>query len=631
MFDAPLNPTPTNDAPPRPPQGRLAAVVTLVLGLLAATGGCGTQEEETKADPNLAAPKQRTARKVNLPRVRFTDITARAGIRFRHTNGAFGKKLLPETMGSGVAFIDYDRDGRQDLLFVNSCYWPGHEQKGPRPTLAFYRNTGNGTFRDVTKEVGLDVTMYGMGVTVGDFDNDGWDDLFITGVGGSRLFRNVPDGKGGRRFEDVTGRSGDLAKNSGWETSGDFLEREAAVDFPSSAAFVDYDNDGFLDLFVCNYVTWSPKLDLTQNSTLEGVGRAYGPPRFFRGTYCQLFHNVPDGKGGRRFVDVSERAGIQVRGELGEPAGKSLGVAVCDVDGDGWPDIVVANDTVRNFFFHNQRDGTFRERGQEAGIAYAEGSTRGAMGIDWGEIRPGRPALAIANFAHEPTTLLRLDDPERLLFSDVATIEGLYGPSRSTLRFGLFFFDFDLDGRLDLLTCNGHLEPKIQVVQPAQTYRQPVQLFWNAGKPPAFEPVGPKECGPDLFRPLVGRGAAFADIDGNGTLDVVLVENGGPARLLRNEGGTGNNWVRLVLRGDGKSCNTSAIGARVTLVAGGTAQHRELTGARGYLSQSELPLTFGLGKAARVERVEIRWPGRADRPQILTGLAVNRTHVITQR
>jgi hypothetical protein len=595
----------------------------LTLGLL--TAGCNSQEEDKKADPALKGPRQRK-RTVVLPKVRFTDITKQAGIRFRHTNGAFGKKLLPETMGSGVAFLDYDHSGRQSILFVNSCYWPGYEEKGPRPTLALYRNKGDGTFEDVTTKVGLDLTMYGMGVTVGDYDNDGYDDIFITALGGNHLFKNVPDGKGGRKFVDVTAKSGDLARGSGWLTSGDFLDRENPVDFPSSAAFLDYDNDGKLDLFVCYYVTWSPKLDLTQNSNVEGIGRAYGPPRFFEGSYCRLFHNKGDGT----FEDVSEQAGIKVQGELRKPAGKSLGISVRDVDGDGWPDIVVANDTVRNFFFHNKGDGTFEERGQETGVAYAEGQARGAMGVDWAEIRPGLPAFAIANFADEPTTLLRLDDPHRLLFADVALIEGLYGPSRNTLRFGLFFFDFDLDGREDLLTANGHLEPEIQKVQPGQSYRQPVQLFWNSGKQPCFELMSARECGPDLFKPMVGRGCAFADIDGNGTLDVVLTENGGPARLLRNEGGTGNNWIRLILKGDGKRCNTSAIGARVTLVAGGQVQHREVTSARGYLSQSELPLTFGLGKAKEVERVEILWPGRPSRPQVLTGLAANQVYPIRQ-
>jgi hypothetical protein len=332
--------------------------------------------------------------------------------------------------------------------------------------------------------------------------------------------------------------------------------------------------------------------------------------------------------GGGKFKDVSAKAGIQVTGESGERIGKSLGVIVCDADGDGWPDIVVANDTVRNFFFHNQGDGTFKERGQELGVAYAEGTARAGMGIDWGEYAEGRSAIAIGNFANEPITLFRLDRPQNLLFSDVALLVGLYGPSRIVLKFGLFYFDYDLDGLLDLLTCNGHLEPDIKLVESNQSYKQPVQLFWNTGKKRAYEPVSGEFAGPDLFKPMVGRGCAFADIDGDGYLDVVLTENGGPARLLKNMGGTGNHWIRLVLEGDpSKGCNTSAIGAQVTLTSGGKVQRRMVTSARGYLSQSELPLTFGLGKATKVERVEIRWPGaKAGDVQVLENLEVDRMH-----
>jgi hypothetical protein len=600
----------------------------LGLALCALAGGCGGKEDENGRAISVNAAREREA--VNVPAVRFTDITQRAGIKFTHVNGAFGKKLMPETMGSGVAFLDYDKDGKPDLLFVNSCYWPGHEDASrPAPTLALYRNLGNGKFEDVTKDSGLALTMYGMGVTVGDYDNDGWPDVFITALSGNRLFRNVPvdasDPKKGRKFVDVTAASGDLAR-SDWPSGGDFLARQAPISFPSSCAFLDYDNDGLLDLFVCNYITWSPDIDLRQGFTLQGQGRAYGPPRAFRGSHCALYRNLGNGK----FEDVSARAGIRVSGELGEPVGKSLGVTVCDVDGDGWPDIVVANDTVRNFFFHNQGDGTFKERGEKAGVAYADGNARGAMGIDWGEYRAGRFAVAIGNFQNEPSTLLRLDNPQRLLFSDVAMSEGVGGPSRATLRFGLFYFDYDNDSRLDLLTCNGHLEPDIQKVRAGETYRQPAQLFWNSGGRRTFEPVTAARAGPDLFAPIVGRGCAFADIDGDGCLDVVLTDNGGPARLLRNEGGTGNHWIRLTLEGDGQRTNTSAIGARVTLKAGGTVQHREVTSARGYLSQSELTLTFGLGKATTAEEVTIRWPGRDGGRQVLTNLAADRAYHIKQ-
>jgi hypothetical protein len=561
------------------------------------------------------------------PSVHFSDITRKAGITFRHTNGAFGKKLLPETMGSGVAFIDYDQDGHQDLLFVNSCYWPGFEAKGKSaPTLALYRNDGHGNFTDVTREVGLDLTLYGIGVTVGDYDNDGWPDLFIAAVGGNRLFRNVSDGKKGRRFEDVTTRAG-VGGPGAWPKGGDFLKVEAPVTFSSSAAFLDYDGDGRLDLFVCNYVTWSPKLDLDLGFKLAGHGRAYGRPSAFDGAHCFLYRNRGDGT----FEDVSAKAGLHVPDVQGRPLGKSLGVIVYDADQDGWPDIFVANDTVRNFFFHNKGDGTFEEMGEQMGVAYAEGNARGAMGTDRWEYSPGSFALAVGNFANEPDTYLLQDGPHQLAYSDAAVACGIAGPSRMLLKFGLFFFDYDLDGRMDLLTCNGHLEPEIALVQAEQTYQQPAQLFWNAGDG-RFEDVKPAQAGSDLFLPLVGRGCAFADIDGDGALDVVLTENGGPARLLRNEGGTGNHWVRLALEGDGKRSNRSAIGARVTVeVAGLPPQCQQVTSGRGYLSQSELPLTFGLGKADKVKRVTIQWPGRSAGPaQVLTDLAVNRTYPIRQ-
>ncbi len=572
--------------------------------------------------------------------VRFTDITEQAGIRFRHTNGARGKKLLPETMGSGVAFLDFDKDGLQDLLFINSCYWPGLEDKNqPTPTLALYRNKGDGTFEDVTAACGLAVTLYGMGVTVGDYDNDGWPDVFITAVGGNRLFHNESDGKGGRRFVDVTANAG-VGGDGAWPTTGaNFLTWRKPIQFPSSATFLDYDGDGLLDLFVCNYVTWSPAFDLEQPFTLDGTTRAYGVPRQYPGTHCTLYRNLGDG----RFEDVSAAAGIHVAERDGKPLGKALGVMVCDVDDDGWPDIFVANDTARNFFFHNVPDGKggrrFEEKGIPANVAFGKGEERGAMGIDSGWCWPGDTArkqqpvgsVLIGNFAGEPDSLLRLDDRKRLLFSDVAEREGVARLSQTLLKFGVFFFDYDLDGRPDFLTCNGHLEPDIHLAQHGQSYAQPVQLFRNTGGQPGFELIGEKQVGADLFRPLVGRGCAFADIDGNGTLDVALTANGGPARLLRNEGKTGNHWVRLVLEGDGKRSNRSAIGARVTVEAGGFIQQQQVCAGRGYLSQSELPLTFGLGKATWIDRITIRWPGKDTGPvQVLEGVAVDAVQTIHQ-
>lgn len=609
--------------------GLVLLVVTVAAGFL--IWYANRKIDPTTVNPNIEPPKIRSA--LNTPTVGFTDITSKAGIGFIHVNGAFGKKLLPETMGSGVAFLDYDNDGHQDILLINSCYWPGYEDKTKTaPTQALYRNKGDGTFADVTAETGLNVTFYGMGVTAGDFDNDGWTDLFMSGVGGNHLFHNESDGKKGRRFVDVTPLAG-VEGPGKWPGRGDVLQHKSPVFFPSSATFVDYDGDGWLDLFVCQYLNWSPAEDFGLKFSLTGAERAYGRPSSFDGVQCFLYQNQRNG----RFKDVSTEAGVHVSGiPLGggivRPIGKSLGVIACDVDEDGWPDLIVANDTVRNFFFHNKGNNTFEEKGELAGVAYAQGNARGAMGIDWGEYYPGRFAVIIGNFSKEPNTFLCLVNPKELIFRDEATVQGLSGPSMPLLKFGAFFFDYDLDGRQDILTCNGHLEPDIKLVEAGQTYPQPAQLFWNTGKIPAYEVVPEKQTGPDLFKPLVGRGSAFADIDGDGDLDVILTANGGSARLLRNDGGTGNHWVRIALQGDGKRSNRSAIGARVILEAGGVIQRQQVTAGRGYLSQSELPLTFGLGKATKIDKLTIYWPGKdAGAPDVFTDLPVDRLHGFKQK
>lgn len=562
------------------------AALALLVPALGFVSGCqGTVENAVVA--KAAAPsKPATVEAASLPAVKFVDITTEAGISFHHVNGATGEKLLPETMGSGAAFLDYDGDGDQDLLFVNSDHWPD-QRKGPQPTQALYRNDGKGHFEDVTRAAGLDKTFFGMGVAVGDYDNDGDPDVYITALGGGHLFRNDHG-----VFNDVTTAAHAGASN-GWLTS---------------AAFFDLENDGDLDLFVACYVNWSAATDRSQEFQLSGTGkgRAYGPPTAFNGSFCTLLRND-----GGTFTDVSEGSGVQVRTpDLKAPVAKSLGVAPYDVDGDGLIDLVVANDTVPNFFFHNLGGGKFEEMGISCGVAFDQaGSARGAMGIDCADFKnDGSLAVAIGNFANEMMALYVADAPKGLQFSDLANIYGLGAATQPPLKFGLFFFDYDLDGRLDLLSTNGHLESDIAKVQASESYAQSAQLFWNTGAKGRglYTLVGKAAAGPDLFTPIVGRGSAYADIDGDGDLDVVLTANGGPAKLFRNDGGNANRWVRLALVG--KSSNRSAIGAKVRLEAGGFVQRRQLIPAKGYLSSVELPLTFGLGKNGQTGKVTITWP-----------------------
>lgn len=553
----------------------------------------------------LDAPQQ-AQRRAEVPKVRFTDITAAAGITFRHENGARGQKLLPETMGGGAVWSDLDGDGDADLLCVNSTWWPddprrGNATAGQPPTHRLYRNDtppgGDPRFTDITAGSGLDVAEYAMGATAGDFDGDGRPDLYLTCVGPNRLLRNL----GNCRFADITAETGTAGSAQDWSTA---------------AAWVDVDNDGDLDLFVGNYVQWSPQLDFEVNNQLVGVGRAYGRPWNFSGSLPRLYRN--DSLGGRlKFTDVSAGSGLQVRNPAtGLPMAKTLAVAPVDLNGDGWLDLVVANDTVQNFVFTNRHDGTFAEVGVAAGVAFdAYGQARGAMGIDVARFRnDDRLGIAIGNFANEMNALYvaqRDTGRDQLLFSDEAITEGIGPASRQLLKFGLFFFDYDLDGRLDVLTANGHIEEDIQKVQAGVRYRQPAQLFWNAGGAPSFVEVGPKEAGEDLFRPLVGRGSACADFDRDGDLDVVLMELGGTPRLLRNEQTTGNRWLRLMIRG--RAANRDSVGAWVTVETGAHRQSLQVMPTKSYLSQSELALTFGLGPAAKASRVSVVWPGGRSR------------------
>src|SRR6202140_972344 len=524
--------------------------------------------------------------------VQFRDVTQQAGIHFVHNNGAFGKKFLPETMGPGVAFIDYDNDGWPDIFLVNGMDWPGHVQKHSTPKL--YHNNHDGTFTDATHKAGLDVEMFGMGIAVGDFDNDGYDDLFVTAYGQSHLFHNNGNGT----FTDVTQKAG----------------LGGVQEFSTGAAWVDYDKDGRLDLVVANYVQWSAETDLY--CTLDGKSKSYCTPESYKGTAVRLWHNRGDGT----FEDVTKKAG------LGDPTSKTLGIAVLDYDGDGWPDLLLSNDTQPNKLYRNNGNGTFMEKAVLAGIAFSEdGVARAGMGVDAADYdRSGSVSLITTNFANQMLSLYHTEG--KGLFVDEAPQSAIGRATLLTLGFGCFFFDYDLDGGPDNFIANGHIDPEIQKVQANVKYAMPPHLFRNLGKG-KFEEVT-SLMGAAFNAPRVGRGAAYADVNNDGRLDLLLATNGGPAYLFRNEAqpGAANRSLRLKLVGT--KSNRDGIGAVARVTVAGDTQTQMLRSGSSYLSSSELVLTFGLAQHDKADAIELRWPsGQIDH---LVNVAAGQTVTVTE-
>lgn len=545
----------------------VTAIATLAVALWIETGA-------TRSDPGFA----------------LVDATAAARLQFSHFTGAFGRKYLPETLGSGVAVFDADGDGRQDVLLLSGTAWPD-QPKPAGPTTRLFRNAGNGGFEDVTTKSGIGVAIYGMGAAAADYDNDGRQDLLITAIGQSRLFRNTGDG----RFVDVTERAGLLGHTG----------------FSTSALWFDYDRDGDLDLLICNYVRWTPATDVFCSA--DGKEKSYCTPEAYSGATSWLFRN----RGNGAFEDVTAAAG------LFDPTSKALGVTMLDYDVDGWPDLFVANDTQPNKLYRNQRNGTFVETAVQAGLAFSEdGRARAGMGTDAADFdNSGVPSVVVTNFSGE---MLGLYSPiKRGVYADRAPSSELGRASRLTLGFGCFFFDADLDGLLDLLVANGHIDDRISRSGRVH-YAEPPHLFHNKGGG-KFVDVA-KIVGAEFASPKVGRGAAFGDFDLDGDLDVLITTNGGQTWYYRNDLSTPHRAVRLTLRGT--RSNRDGVGARVRVRTGQTWLTRLVRTGSSYLSQSELPLTFGMGTRDGADEAIIDWPSGAQ--QQIGALRSGRSYVIVE-
>ena len=563
----------------------------IVRGLLAAAVSAITACKDEAPPPPTPLPASgyvpqaaAKAEEEPPPALRYRDVTREAGVDFVHETGAFGKKLLPETMGGGVACVDYDGDGDDDLYFTNGDWWPGQDAGRPRPLPRLYRNDGDFRFVDVTAAAGLAEPFYGMGATAADADGDGDQDLFVAGVGGYRFYRND-----GAKFVDHTTASG--IKAPVWK---DEQGREHGC-FATSCAWFDADGDRLPDLFVGHYVQWSEATDIF--ATLDGKNKSYAEPDKYQGESCRLFKNL----GGLKFKDATSESGML------NPEGKTLGVCIVDFDEDGDPDVAIANDKQPNYLYRNRGDGTFENIADAAGVGYAaDGRVRAGMGIDSGYVgdRQGRCAIAVGNFSSEPVTIYERRTTSDEFFIRVEDVTGVALATNSWLTFGLLFVDGDQDGRDDLVVANGHLEPSIQQIRKEIPYEEPLQFLRNiAGK--RFVDVS-AHLGPDFGRPRVGRALAYSDLDSDGDLDFVVTVNGKPPSILRCEAAPHSALrVRIV----GRAPGLDGLGTKVTADVGGRRISRTVRTGSSYLSCSEKTLAFGLGSAGVADRLIVEFPG----------------------
>ncbi len=542
--------------------------------------GCDKKEEQKDKLEFTEEERDYTAEatRKNVDHIRLTDITRTSGIEFEHVNGAFGKKWMPETIGSGGGFLDYNNDGWPDVFLVNGSYWPGQRTDGNPPSPALYRNNGNGTFTDVSSSAGLNFSVYGMGCSIADFDADGDQDIYITAVGTNVLLQNDNG-----LFHDVAVQMGVTGNNP---------DTDSSPSWSTGAAWVDIDRDGWLDLFVDSYVQWTPETDIY--TTRDGKNKSYATPEIYQGETCRLYRNIL----GQRFEDITEKAGVLNR------EGKSLGVAIADFNNDDWPDIVVSNDTQPNFLYINKGDGSFENKAVVYGIGYDEnGRARAGMGVDIADVANDQKlAIAIGNFSQEPLSLYTQTGDA--LFQDRAGAAQLTRASLLQLTFGIHFADLDNDGYVELIAANGHIEPEINGVQQNITFEQSPQVFYNdRGR---FIEISDR-VGESFIKPIVGRGVATADIDRDGDLDLLLTVNGGAPKLFRNDTESANNSITILLKG--KFPNLNAVGAKISAWKDGSRQFRMLNTGSSYLSQSDVSrVVIGLGAHQKADSIVVAWP-----------------------